>query len=58
MNETWNGSGVNIIERPMFFECVCGWEGKVDAVSNDWRTMFFTICPNCKEELEQESIDA
>lgn len=55
MRDTWNGSGINQIEKELDFDCRCGWEGKVEAVSNDWRTMFFTICPSCDTELEQEA---
>lgn len=57
MRETWIGSGINQIDRVLAFECRCGWEGELDAVSDDWQTMFFAICPNCKEELEQEAVD-
>lgn len=54
MRETWIGSGINAIWQNLSFKCRCGWEGDLDAVSDDWQTMFFAICPNCKHEMEQE----
>ena len=46
------GSGINSVEMTREFTCRdCGWEGELDGHTDDSRSMLYTICPNCKEEL-------
>lgn len=52
MNETWIGSGVNQKEIEREFTCrSCGWEGEALGYTDDWGSMLYAECPNCKDEM-------
>tara|TARA_B110000503_G_scaffold88259_1_gene133818 strand:- start:2983 stop:3201 length:219 start_codon:yes stop_codon:yes gene_type:complete len=64
MRETMQGSGFNAegIERE--FTCRnCNWQGVVLGITNDYQSMLYATCPNCKDEMtidldaERESAD-
>lgn len=46
--------GWNVIEKDADFTCQCGWEGNQLGTSDSFKTVLFSICPNCKEEIEVE----
>jgi len=64
MRNTWIGSGVNQQEIEREFTCrSCDWEGEVVGYTDDYGSMLYAICPNCKDEmtidldLERESAE-
>jgi len=52
MRDTWIGSGVNQQEIEREFTCrSCHWEGEVVGYTDDYGSMLYAICPNCKDEM-------
>lgn len=58
------GSGIDSREIEREFTCrSCNWEGEALGYTDDWVTMLYAECPNCKDEMtidleaERESAD-
>lgn len=46
------GSGINSVEMEREFSCrSCGWEGEAVGSTDDWGTILYSVCPNCKDEM-------
>ena len=52
MRNTWIGSGINSVEIEREFTCrSCHWEGEVVGYTDDYGSMLYAVCPNCKDEM-------